>query len=280
MRQLVGQLQGKTRRRRRRLRRGPEQAQRIGVGRRRRESVAGPGGLRLGDQLPRMVLRDLDGGDHVLPRKPLDELPPGSARKRERVHGENPFQIGDDDLHQLHSLPGGTGPPDRPLTVRVDAAGIAGGRLTLRKRLQDRLALRPKLLHLHAALLQLLQLALRFLRQHPARGSGQLEKDFLPRDAARGVHQGERQHLRKRRDLRRQRPCIGTGQAGSLRDRLGVELRQDVARRLHVRGLRARDAGAFHLLGDALRTERGVLEQGEALVHREVVPFGHWGCAQ
>src|SRR2546428_524853 len=81
MRQLVGQLQGKTRRRRRRLRRGPEQAQRIGVGRWRRESVAGPGGLRLGDQLPRMVLRDLDGGDHVLPRKPLDELPPGPARK-------------------------------------------------------------------------------------------------------------------------------------------------------------------------------------------------------
>ena len=280
MRQLVGQVEREARRGGRGLRRRPEQAERVGVGRRRGEPVARSGGLRVGDQLPRVVLGDLGGGHHALPRKPLDEFPPGPARERERVNGEDPLQVGDDDLHHLHSLPGWSRPPDRPLAVRVDAAGIAGGRLTLRKRLQDRLALRPKLLHLHAALLQLLQLALRFLRQHPARGSGQLEKDFLPRDAARGVHQGERQHLRKRRDLRRQRPCIGTGQAGSLRDCLGVELRQDVARRLHVHGLRARDAGAFHLLGDALRTERGVLEQGEALIDREVVPLGHGGCAQ
>ena len=280
MRQLVGQVEREARRGGRGLRRRTEQAQRVGVGRRRGEPVARSGGLRVGDQLPRVVLGDLGGGHHALPRKPLDEFPPGPARERERVNGEDPLQVGDDDLHHLHSLPGWSRPPDRPLAVRVDAAGIAGGGFSLRERLQHRLALGRDLLHLHAPLLQLLQLPLRLLRQRPARRSGELVKDFLPGGPAGGVHHGERQHLRKRRDLRRQRPRVGAAEAGGLRDRCGLELRQDVAGCLHVRGLQAQDAGAFHLLGDALRTERGVLEQGEALVDCQVVPLGHGGCAQ
>ena len=213
-------------------------------------------------------------------RQPLDEFPPRPSRERQRVDRQDPFQVGKDHLHHFDALAGGTRPPHGPFAVRVDAARIARGSFAFRKRLQDGLALRRELLHLHAALLQLLQLPLGFLGQAPVRRSGQLEQHLLPGGAPRRVHQRKREHLRQRRDLRGHAARVGPRKARGLRHGLRLQLRQRVARRLHLRRQGPRDACALHLLGDAVRTERVVLEQRKAFVDGQVVGYSHEGCGQ